>query len=150
MTSLDQPPNEECAGEQPAQQMFRALLSTFRLRQRKSSRRGFALELTCRYRRGFLAGRTPLLYRRLSVALLQSRDRDGKYKFLFTVIVELDDNVLFGAGKHGAQTILGVLNLRALRERGFASHKGGLMMRLGASFYMLTFWQPFVEDAFHA
>ncbi len=58
--------------------------------------------LVCGYGRGLLAGRSALLHWRLPVALLQRGDRDGQDKFLFTVIVEFDYDIFFGAGKHRA------------------------------------------------
>ena len=52
------------------------------------------------YGRGLFAGRPTLLYRRLTIALLQRSDGDGQDELLFTVIVEFDHDILFGAGKH--------------------------------------------------
>jgi hypothetical protein len=54
------------------------------------------------YRGGFLTGGPAFFYRGLAVALLKSSDRDGEYKFLFTVIVEFYHDILFGTGKYRA------------------------------------------------
>ena len=54
------------------------------------------------YRSGFLTSRPPLFHRRLAVALLKSGDGDGQHEFLFAMIVELDHDILFGAGKNRA------------------------------------------------
>lgn len=67
---------------------------------------------------------------RLTVALFQVRDDDGQYELLFAMLVELDDNVLFGAGNNGTKTEFGVFNLGSLREGWFKCHCGGIPLLL--------------------
>ena len=45
----------------------------------------------------FLTRGPALLHRRLAIALLQGRERDGQDEFFLAVVVELDHNVFFGA-----------------------------------------------------
>lgn len=51
-------------------------------------------------RRGFFAGRAALLDGRLAIALFQRRHGDRKHKLLLAMVVELNDNMLFGAGTY--------------------------------------------------
>jgi hypothetical protein len=73
----------------------------------------------------FLASCSLLLGGRLAVALLEVGEDDRKHELLFTVLVELNGNVLFVAGKDGTKSELGVFDLRALRESWFGCHGVG-------------------------
>jgi hypothetical protein len=53
-----------------------------------------------RDRRGFFLGAAPFFGRGLPIALLEIRQDDREHELLFPVVIELDDDVLFGAGKH--------------------------------------------------
>ena len=80
--------------------------------------------LAARCRSGFLAGGAALFHGRLPIALFQSRQRNGKHELLLAVIVEFDHDVFFRAGSHRTETVLGVLDLCALRESWFECHRG--------------------------
>jgi hypothetical protein len=75
--------------------------------------------------RGLLAGGTALFDRGLAIALFKRWQGDGKNKFLFAMVIKLDNDVFFRAGHYGAQAVFAVFNLRTLCESWFDSHKGG-------------------------
>ena len=78
-------------------------------------------------RRSSLLARGPAFFGwRLTIALFQVRDHDAQHELLFTVLIELDDNVLFGAGNNGTEAKLRVFNLSSLREGWFKCHCGGI------------------------
>ena len=71
----------------------------------------FFLEL-----RRFSAGGTRSLFFKI-------RQNDGEDELFLAMVVELNHNIFFVTGEDAAQTELGVVDLRALGEGGFASHK---------------------------
>ena len=91
-------------------------------RRLSSTEDGGAL-LGCGYWSGFLSHRPLLLRRWLTVALLQVGEDNGGDKFLLTVIVKLNDDMLFRARHNATESELTVLDLRPLSERGFSGHK---------------------------
>src|SRR4051794_38215304 len=58
---------------------------------------------------GSLFTRGPtLLSRRLTIAFLQVRYHNAQHELLFAMLIEFDDDVLFGAGNNGTKAKLGV------------------------------------------
>ena len=71
--------------------------------------------------RDLLAGAAPLFYWRGSVALLEVREDDGQYEFLFAVVIPLDHDIFLVAGEHASQAELAVFNLGALCKAGLVA-----------------------------
>ena len=74
---------------------------------------------------GFFTGCAALLNGRLPVALLQSRQNHAGDKFLLTVIVEFDYNVIVVAGDNRAETEFSVLDLGSCGKWRFVGHGAG-------------------------
>jgi hypothetical protein len=83
------------------------------------------LEILFRRGSGLLLRRPAFFGGWLAVALIQVGQDDAEDELLFPVIVKLDDDIFFAAGKNAPETELSMLNLGALREGGFGGHKSG-------------------------
>jgi hypothetical protein len=70
-------------------------------------------------------GGPPFLYRRLAIAFLEGRNRNGSHKLLLAMVIEFNDDVIVIARDYGAEPKLSVLDLGTLSECRFACHDYG-------------------------
>jgi hypothetical protein len=86
---------------------------------------------------GLLPGTPPLFHGWLPVAFLQVRQDNGENELLFSVVIELDDNIFFCTRQDASKAELRVFDLSALGEGGFCGH----------NYLGLPFWSLWLHNS---